>query len=285
MDATTQLAGNKLTARKRRILTTIQSGVTCLALIGAFPAHADVKYWDNPDFRAFDVGDYVQDGLVVNYDGIRNAGPNADHDPNAMTWVNLGSWGSDYDMTRYSLVSSAWQADGSTGAWSGNGFVSAGSSIFYPVDQPWTLPESYSIQTLTDATSSGQGGNIGYVICPYYDNAASGGDSTMQDGGLWQKNDWSRFSIGIRKTAYTYRTSLSSSMYLCAGDDMVSRVAVQQDRYQYMTVMLDSKTNAVIFSGIAAPWSEDTNARRSSTAANSSAWQNGTSGRTKRTFG
>ena len=44
-------------------------------------AHAGIKYWDNPEFKAFDVGDYVQDGLVVNYDGIRNAGPDADHDP------------------------------------------------------------------------------------------------------------------------------------------------------------------------------------------------------------
>ncbi len=246
---------------------------------------AGVKYWDNPAYRAYDVDCYVQDGLVLNYDGIRNAGPDADHDPNATTWKNLGSWGSDYDMTRYSLVSSAWAAGGSTGYWTDKGFVTAGSSIFYKVDQSWTLPESYSVQTLTDATSSGQGGNIGYVICPYYDNAASGADSDIQDGGLWQKNDWSRFAIGIRKTSFTYRTALSSSMYLCAENDIGSRVGVQQDSYQYMTAMMDSKTNAVIFSGIAAPWAEDSNARRSSSAPSSTAWQNGTSGRTKRTFG
>ena len=270
---------------KYTTVRTAKRTVAAAALFAAATSFAGVKYWDNPDFKSFDVGDYVQDGLVVNYDGIRNAGPNAPHDSNALTWVNLGSWGSGYDMTRYSLVSSAWQEGGSTGAWSGNGFVSAGSSIFYPVDQPWTLPESYSIQTLTDATSSGQGGNIGYLMCPYYDNTASGGDSDMQDGGLWQKNDWARFSIGIRKTSYTYRTSLSSSMYLCANDDMRGRVGIKQDLYQYMTAMLDSKTNAVIFSGITAPWAEDSNARISSTSANSTPWQNGTSGRTKRTFG
>ena len=49
----------------------------CLAVLGQATASAGIKYWDNPDFKAFDVGDYVQDGLVVNYDGIRNAGPNA----------------------------------------------------------------------------------------------------------------------------------------------------------------------------------------------------------------
>ena len=62
--------------------------------LAALPALAGVKYWDNPDFKAFDVGDYVQDGLVVNYDGIRNAGPDAEHDPNAMTWVNCADTGS-----------------------------------------------------------------------------------------------------------------------------------------------------------------------------------------------
>ena len=46
--------------------------VFLLVLSLALPALAGVKYWDNPDFKAFDVGDYVQDGLVVNYDGIRN---------------------------------------------------------------------------------------------------------------------------------------------------------------------------------------------------------------------
>ena len=266
------------------LVTRHSSLATALAL-AALTAHAGVKYWDNLDFKAYDVGDYVQDGLVVNYDGIRNAGPNAPHDSTATTWANLGSWGNDYDLTRYSLVSSAWQEGGSRGTWSGNGFVSTGSNIFYRVDQAWTLPESYSIQTLTDATSSGQGGNIGYLICPYYDNTAPGGDSDMQDGGLWQKNDWARFAIGIRKTAFTYRNSLSSSMYLCSGDDIKGRVGVKQDHYQYMTVMLDSRTNAVIFSGIAAPWSTTTDARISSTAPNSSPWQNGTGGRTKRTFG
>ena len=255
------------------------------AVFATVCSFAGIKYWDNPEFKAFDVGDYVQDGLVVNYDGIRNQGPNADHDPNATTWKNLGSWGSDYDMTRYSLVSSAWAAGGSTGYWTDKGFVTAGSSIFHKVDQPWTLPESYSVQTLTDATSNGQGGNIGYIICPYYDITVSGADSDIQDGGLWQKNDWSRFAVGIRKTSFTYRTALSSSMYLCAENDIGSRVGVQQDSYQYMTAMMDSKTNAVIFSGIAAPWAEDSNARRSSSAPSSTAWQNGTSGRTKRTFG
>ena len=45
-----------------------------LAMTTALTSFAGVKYWDNPGFRAYDVGDYVQDGLVLHYDGIRNVG-------------------------------------------------------------------------------------------------------------------------------------------------------------------------------------------------------------------
>lgn len=62
-----------------------------VALVPIF-ASAGIKYWDNPAFKAFDVGDYAaQENLVLNYDGIRNVGAAADHDPNATTWANLGS--------------------------------------------------------------------------------------------------------------------------------------------------------------------------------------------------
>ena len=54
-----------------------------VALVPMF-AIAGIKYWDNPEYRAFDVGDYVQADLIWNYDGIRNAGANVDHDPDAL---------------------------------------------------------------------------------------------------------------------------------------------------------------------------------------------------------
>jgi len=44
------------------------------AMGAALPASAGVKYWDNPAFKAYDADSYVQDGLVLNYDGIRNVG-------------------------------------------------------------------------------------------------------------------------------------------------------------------------------------------------------------------
>ena len=74
--------------------------LAALALTATSTATAGIKYWDNPDFKEFDVGDYVQDGLVLNYDGIRNAGADRPHSGSATTWVNLGTGGSDYDMVK-----------------------------------------------------------------------------------------------------------------------------------------------------------------------------------------
>lgn len=42
---------------------------------------------------------YIQRGLVVLLDGIENVGAGLPHDPNATTWVNLGSDGANSDMT------------------------------------------------------------------------------------------------------------------------------------------------------------------------------------------
>jgi len=44
------------------------------------------------------VGDYVQGGLLLNYDAICNAGADAAHDGSATNWVNLGSGGALYDL-------------------------------------------------------------------------------------------------------------------------------------------------------------------------------------------
>ena len=59
---------------KRLILT----GFGMLAALGA---NATLKTWD--------VDDYVQDGLIVHYDAIRNVGANLPHDSTATAWVDI----------------------------------------------------------------------------------------------------------------------------------------------------------------------------------------------------
>ena len=54
-----------------RTLTAL--GALALAVAVGSSARAGIKYWDNPDYRAFDVDCYVA-GAVWHYDGIRDAG-------------------------------------------------------------------------------------------------------------------------------------------------------------------------------------------------------------------
>ncbi|MBQ3290306.1 MAG: hypothetical protein IJH50_12975 [Kiritimatiellae bacterium] len=64
----------------------------------------------------FDVGDYVQNGLYLHFDGIRNVGKTADHDDNAATWVNLGTGGAKFNATfdfeKSGATASSWATDG-----------------------------------------------------------------------------------------------------------------------------------------------------------------------------
>ena len=58
----------------------------------------------------YDVGDYVQGGLVGWLDGIRNAGPNLPHDSAATTWIDLSTRKS--EVTLRTNDSSHWTDDG-----------------------------------------------------------------------------------------------------------------------------------------------------------------------------
>ena len=214
--------------------------------VGGMAAFGGVKYWDNPGFKAFDVGDYVQDGLVVNYDGIRNAGPDAPHDSSAMTWVNCADPGT-YDMTRYSTngtvgasntaTETAWNNDASRGSWTDKGFVFNKDAAFYQPSS-FAIPKTYTIQSLVDAKPGEQSG-IGYIMCPY--NASN----------------WAYCSYGMRSTDFNYGNgNVKQTFYLVSGS-IGKRPAVRGAsaiRFSYMTA-IQNVNDAVIFSDTEAPWS------------------------------
>ena len=60
----------------------------------------------------YDVGSYVQDGLLAHFDGLRNAGANADHNGSATTWVNLGPSGGNASFVKAGDSTGHWTADG-----------------------------------------------------------------------------------------------------------------------------------------------------------------------------
>ena len=217
----------------------------------AITANAGVKYWDKPGFRDYDVGDYVQDGLRVNYDGIRNQGPNADHDSSAMTWVNCAATGSTYDMTRYSTngtavitgtgnanATKAWNNDAAHGSWTDNGFVFNRDACFHQPSS-FAIPTTYTIQSLVEAKPNDLNSGIGYVMCPY---DASG---------------WAQCSYGMRNSGFDYGGgSVNNTFYLVSGS-IGKRPAVRgagSIRFSYMTA-IQNVNDGVIFSETEAPWS------------------------------
>ena len=78
--------------------------------------------------RVYDVDDYVQDGLILHFDGIRNAGADQPHGPDATTWANLGSLGSSCDATK--TVAGQCPSGSAAGAWGSLGYAFGGTEYF-----------------------------------------------------------------------------------------------------------------------------------------------------------
>ena len=238
----------KLSIRKLAIAATV-------AASASIPAFAGIKYWDNPDFKSYDVGDYVQDGLQVNYDGIRNQGPNKEHDSSATNWVNCADPGT-YDMTRYSLVSGAWTNNNATGAWTDNGFVFNKDAIFHEMSSI-TIQKTYTIQTLVNANASEQNG-VGYIMCDYNDN---------KDGLPKQHaGNWAGCCMAIRSSTYNYGASYGGSpantFYLVSSQRPYFGASSGTELFSYATA-IHNHANGVMFSGIKAPWNATDGSYRS----------------------
>ena len=93
----------------------------------------------------YDVGDYVQDGLVAHYDAIRNAGANLPHDANPAQWVDLASNG-----VYATLVNVPNKGDYNRGYWTTKAFHFAGFSCMQ-MSAPLTLGANFTIQAVLDA--------------------------------------------------------------------------------------------------------------------------------------
>ena len=210
------------------------------ALAGAaVTAHAGVKYWDNPDFKAFDVGDYVQDGLVLHYDGIRNADADLPHDPAATTWKNLGTGGADYDMTKKGSPTSSY--------WTGSGFYFEGKTWFVTPNKV-SVGTAYETEALVDAAYAKQA-SIGYVLF------LSTAYPRKDDAG------WRFGSIGIRKNGATYNQTIDGTTYnatLCLNTDgnlsagTAKRPVLLDPSFEYLTAVAN-ETYTCIFTGLEEP--------------------------------
>ena len=103
----------------------------------------------------YDVGDYAQDGLLLHFDGIRNAGASAAHSADATTWVNLGSLGSSQNATKTALTEGNVPSGALAGMWSDNGYTFKGLEYF-ALGGTVALGGAVTAQVVTDYDNSKQ---------------------------------------------------------------------------------------------------------------------------------
>ena len=107
-----------------------------------------------PILRTADVDDYAQDGLILHFDGIRNAGATEAHSTDATTWVNLGSLGSAQDATLATL-STYVSTDATDGKWGDTSYWFGGKNYF-DIGGTVALGGAVTAQLVTDFTSTPQ---------------------------------------------------------------------------------------------------------------------------------
>ena len=169
--------------------TTRTAALGAATVLATTAASGGIKYWNNPDFRAFDVGDYVQNGLIANYDGIRNAGPDVPHTESPAQWLNCA------DTNRWPLLwcSYLWnestskyewkKSNTSQGRWADDGFEFDGLAYWakWADGNPVALSGNWTYQFGSDGTIPSQKGNTQYYLVP--------------------SSNWPKGSIGLRKNA------------------------------------------------------------------------------------
>ena len=100
--------------------------------------------------KKYDADSYVQAGLLLNFDGIRNVGLCAPHATNASTWVNLGAMSC--GATRAVVVADR------PGAWTSDGYdFAAGDCFVTDVAVPFT--NQVTVQLVADYDATAQTNN------------------------------------------------------------------------------------------------------------------------------
>ncbi len=199
-----------------RCSRTVKSGATVLtsafaATLMMHSADAGLKYWTT---GRYDADSYVQDGLVLHYDGIRNVGLNQPHSTTATTiWRNLGSGGAQYNLS----LSIAGK-----GSWGEDGFNFARATT-YACKSGLTIGPQYTVQALLDAKTTDQPDkDMGYVFFPC-------GNENGTDNNTPR---WQQFSMVVRGKEKSNCTRLNSSVYF-------SNIDLSGPDVSYLTTLSD----------------------------------------------
>jgi hypothetical protein len=164
----------------------------------------------------YTTGDYVQEGLVLHYDGISNAGADAPHDSNATTWKDLSPSGIDAVYIPNGHTAGGWQDDGYLFA--SNGSFQTVSAIGFGTN--------FTVQIAANCLSA-------FPEAPYYPMFMSNTDR------LWQ------IFVSNRSAKYV---SLLADPYNGASwkaDDGRPRSIIKNWGGRYITVMEYGGTTAI----------------------------------------
>ncbi|MBQ3096992.1 MAG: hypothetical protein IJC66_02450, partial [Kiritimatiellae bacterium] len=118
----------------------------CVAVLATvvFVAEAKLK-------TSWDVGDYVQDGLIAHYDGIRNVGADLPHDNAPTAWSNLVANTEGYAVLK--KMNGIGDAAPDHGAWIDKGYEFKGYSYFETQDATLELGSNFTVQIVAEIDS------------------------------------------------------------------------------------------------------------------------------------
>jgi hypothetical protein len=192
-------------------MTSSRSAIFAVALATAagttLPVSAAIRPWEPSD--------YVTNGLVLHYDGIRNAGPAAPHDTAATTWVDLSGYGRDAMLT--AGAGSAWREDGT-------GFHFA-KTAWFATSAEFSLGTTYTIEVLSNFTGSDNSANA-MLVSP---------SNGIKGGGIWWKN-------GDQNLFFRGDNAFGTAWNNCAG----VRPAGSSYTATYLTALRDGSRTALI---------------------------------------
>ena len=225
----------------------IKAAIGRLALaataFAAVSATAGIKYWDNPDYRAFDVDCYVP-GAVWNLDGIRNVGADQPHSTTTTTWKNLGTSGANNDIwVRYQKSGGGWSnlsapdslapvGGRNLGSWTENGFTFTG-------DSEWRAAGSGSVARIESGTN--------YTI------------QVLVNGDLSTQTYSKPYIMSVQQTDFClYGRKSDSKLYWGMSGTTANHVSISGNQLGYMTAIANADENTVaFFSGTTIPTSGD----------------------------
>ena len=182
--------------------------------------------------RVYDVDDYVQEGLVAHFDGIRNAGASLAHATSGTKWTNLGSYGSAYDAALES-----WDSNPVNGEWTATGydFNTTDTNTFAAIGKAIDLGTNFTIQLATTINLDEQSTGADPYRYPSYFNTYDGSNAN----GMWtdNKNGQGKSLVG------------SFDNYLGANFSGGSnkRRGISNWEGQYVTMMLEQTGQAMFF--------------------------------------